>query len=41
MGLFDKLKKKKTIDEIAEEGNALCDQGKYQELIQGKMEDSK
>jgi len=33
-GLFDRLEKKKTIDEIAEEGNALCDQGKYEEAIE-------
>lgn len=33
MGFFDSLKKKKSIDEIAEEGNSLCDQERYEEAI--------
>jgi tetratricopeptide (TPR) repeat protein len=33
MGLFDKFKKK-TIDDYAEEGNSLCDQGKLDEAIE-------
>ena len=32
MGLFDKFKKK-TIDDYAEEGNSLCEQGKMDEAI--------
>ncbi|MGX8773890.1 MAG: tetratricopeptide repeat protein [Bacillota bacterium] len=34
MGLFDALKKRKSIDEIAEEGNSLCDQERYEEAIE-------
>ena len=33
MGLFDKFKKK-TIDDYAEEGNSLCEQGKMDEAIE-------
>ena len=33
MGLFDKLKKK-TVDDYAKEGDALCDQGKLSEAIE-------